>query len=405
MPRLWDLGHLRPLFYRGILDAYLGWALEERDDFVIWAGLQPHGVVTRPESVLRVVGTDHTFNRNAAPTVELSGLGLLRQEGEPSADTRRLFAPAFRVSALEPAVAIVQEECGRLIATWTQKTEVKPTRDLSFLMLRVLGRVLFGYEFDEERHGGRPLHRALITLASSTFLFHVLPEALVRARIGGDLRRARGWLDALCTDILATGGDTPLMTALRGAIARGEMSERVALDNIRGLLIAGHETSATATAWSVALLAQQTDQAEAVRAERDASSAASCIADVDALAAAGRWSQETMRLFPPVPLSVSQATVDTQLGPLRVPKGTRVDVCSYLLHRLPGLWVDPAAFRPERFGGRRPRGPTSPFCTARIPAWASASPRSRSRWSRRASPAPSISSCRTGRPASTFASP
>ncbi len=68
-----------------------------------------------------------------------------------------------------------------------------------------------------------------------------------------------------------------------------------------------------------------------------------------------------MRLFPPVPLSVSQATVDTELGPLSVPKGTRVDVCSYLLHRLPWLWEEPAAFRPERFVAAPPKGAYIPF--------------------------------------------
>lgn len=74
--------------------------------------------------------------------------------------------------------------------------------------------------------------------------------------------------------------------------------------------------------------------------------------------------QETMRLFPPIPVNASRNAVrDTTLprggGPdgqslVFVPKGTAIDFVTFRTHRDPTLWGDDAeAFRPERFEGRR----------------------------------------------------
>lgn len=68
-----------------------------------------------------------------------------------------------------------------------------------------------------------------------------------------------------------------------------------------------------------------------------------------------------MRLYPPVPISVSVATEDTQLGRIRVRRGTRIDVCSYVLHRLPWLWPEPGTIDPERFRATPAPGTWFPF--------------------------------------------
>lgn len=356
-----DLGHLRPIVEQGALDAYLAWALEQRRDFVVWPGPKPHVVVIEPESALRVFANDELFVRNAEPTRHLFGRGLLRREGDAWADLRRTLAPAFRTEALAPAVPVVQRLTDELIERWASEGEVRPTRDLSFLMLQVLGEVLFGYSFDAEKHGGKPLHRALITLSTDSVMRHFLPPTLVSLRSGRDVRASRRWLDALCADILDDGGDVPLLDAIRASLGRRAMDRETAIDNIRNLLIAGHETSATAVAWSTSLLAQYPELADEVAAESEAAESAATIADVGALEQANRWSKETMRLFPPVPISISQTAADTTLGHLQIPRGTRVDFLSYVLHRLPWLWPDPTRFDPSRFATKPEKGTFLPY--------------------------------------------
>ena len=343
-----------------MLESYRKWAIEQDGkDYVIWAGPTPHLVVAEPSSALQVV-QGGAFVRNVGPTEALFGKGLLRLEGKPWVDRRTLFADAFRGKGLAPALPIIQEEVARLIHDWSPRREAfKPNRDLSSFMFRVLSRFLFGIELDEQRYGGQPLHRALATLATQSVLEHLFPPTLVRLRTQRQVEEARRWLDAVCEMIYEKGGNTVFLGALRGAVARQQFPRSTAIDEIRSFLIAGHETSATALSWSIAQLALHDDQTEPVVAE--ASRTLSQPDEVNGLVNTLRWSKETMRLYPPVPLHVAQAAKRTRLGRFEVPAGTRVDVCSYVLHRLPQLWHEPEKFAPERFSSSPAPGTWMPF--------------------------------------------
>ncbi|KAJ4955431.1 hypothetical protein NE237_012214 [Protea cynaroides] len=60
--------------------------------------------------------------------------------------------------------------------------------------------------------------------------------------------------------------------------------------------------------------------------------------------------KETLRLYPPAPLSVPhEAMEDCQVGGYHVPKGTRLFVNLWKLHRDPRVWPEPYEFKPERF--------------------------------------------------------
>lgn len=59
--------------------------------------------------------------------------------------------------------------------------------------------------------------------------------------------------------------------------------------------------------------------------------------------------KETLRLFPPVPLTIREAERDIQLGGYTIPAGTHLAVSMYGLHHSPKYWLDPEAFLPERF--------------------------------------------------------
>jgi cytochrome P450 len=334
----------------GMLDAYLRWALEQRDDFEVWAGPVRHIVVVRPESVRQVLGGSAAFERNIGPTGNLFGRGMLRLDGAPWRARRQLFSPPFRRDAVDALVPIVQEETDRLITAWrAQSGAFKPTRELSFLTLRVLGRVFFGFDFDASRHGGRPLHAALITLATDSLLRHLLPRPLVAAMNHRAVASARRFLDALCETILRDGADTPFMATIRDALADGSLDHATAIDELRTFLIAGHETTATALAWTVALVASRPELLTALRGEAAAAAAARTPEDVAELDATLRLVKEVMRLYPPVPLSTSLAVESTTLGRLQVRRGAIIDICSYVLHRLPWSWPEPARLDPGRF--------------------------------------------------------
>jgi cytochrome P450 len=344
----------------GPLQAYLRWAIAQRRDFVIWAGARPHVVVIEPESVREMLLGDHII-RNIEPIEAIFGEGLLRLEGESWKQRRSLYAAAFRGEPLAELVGIVQSEVERLIGSWHDRAgqAFRPSRDLSACLLRILGRFLFGFDFDEQRHGGKPLHTALVTLASDSVMRHFTP--LLARRNRAAVAAARRWLDDLCEEILRVGRDTPFLSALRGALARGEVDRATVIDELRTFLIAGHETSATAVAWVIALLAEHGELAEPLRREAQLAPGITTVAQVGELEITARWVKETLRLYPTVPLAVSRAASDVRLGRLEVAHGTRIDMSCYVQHRLPWHWPNPERFDPDRFSRPPSFGTYLPF--------------------------------------------
>ena len=113
---------------------------------------------------------------------------------------------------------------------------------------------------------------------------------------------------------------------------RGEpLSDEHLRDELMTMLVAGHETTATALAWGL-------------EAEVDAGEDAY----LDATAS------ETLRVRPVVPFALRELTEPMSIGGFDLPVGARAAPCGWLLHRRHDIYPDPDAFRPERFLGAPP---------------------------------------------------
>jgi cytochrome P450 len=133
------------------------------------------------------------------------------------------------------------------------------------------------------------------------------------------------------------------------------LTEREVRDHLVTLFLAGHETTSHALTWSLVLLAQNPDKAEALRAEVDRVLQGRPIthADVARLVYAEQVLNEAMRLYPPVYSIVRKAVEDTEIMGYRVPRGSEVIVWTYLAHRDPRWYENPETFVPERFAPDR----------------------------------------------------
>jgi cytochrome P450 len=117
------------------------------------------------------------------------------------------------------------------------------------------------------------------------------------------------------------------------------MSDEELRDQLVTLLLAGHETTATALAWTVDLLLRH--PATLARLADDVAGGS------EEYLRAVVW--ESLRLRPVVPLAGRRLAADLETETLHVPAGTDVTPAIWLTHTRPDLYPEPYAFRPERF--------------------------------------------------------
>ncbi|MDF1854656.1 MAG: cytochrome P450 [Pseudooceanicola sp.] len=123
------------------------------------------------------------------------------------------------------------------------------------------------------------------------------------------------------------------------------------IDQVAIFFLAGHETSAAALAWALYLLAINPDWQDRLAAEAQASFDPEKIyfSTLGKLRHSRAVFREAMRLYPPVPMFVREATCPERLRERDVPSGSQVILSPWHLHRHDRLWVRPDEFDPGRF--------------------------------------------------------
>ena len=129
-------------------------------------------------------------------------------------------------------------------------------------------------------------------------------------------------------------------------------------DEILTLILAGHETTATALSWTWHLLSQNPSVQQKLETElREVlGGRPPTLADLRALNYTGMVLDESMRLYPPV-WSIGRSPIDDdEIGGYRIPKKSMVMLSQYITHRHPIFWDEPDRFDPERFSLERSEG-------------------------------------------------
>ncbi len=161
--------------------------------------------------------------------------------------------------------------------------------------------------------------------------------------------RARDISEGRAPDDLATKIMTTRDPETGKSFTADEMVDQVAI-----FFLAGHETSASALAWALYLLARAPDWQDRVAAEAAALREGS-FAEGAALRISRDVFRETLRLYPPVPMMVREASCPQRLRDRDVPKGAQMVLSPWHLHRHERLWDDPDAFEPGRWSTQNGR--------------------------------------------------
>ena len=228
------------------------------------------------------------------------------------------------------------------------------------MTLEIAGRTMFSFGMD--RHGAALRDFVLEygeRLARPHFLDLVLPlnwpspQDLARARFRKRWtafvaqlmaeRRAAGQQDgAPARDLFDLVGDA------RDPETGEAFTDAQLADQIATMILAGHETTATALFWALYLLALDPATQEEVAREVQGA-AIDSPADLDRLKFTRAVMDETMRLYPPAFLIARAAAGPDTLGGFPVKAKDIVLIAPWILHRHEKLWRDPNAFIPSRF--------------------------------------------------------
>jgi cytochrome P450 len=177
----------------------------------------------------------------------------------------------------------------------------------------------------------------------------------------GRVTRARARIDhAVRTALARCRGDAPeesLLARLARTPEPGEsaMDEAEILDDVLSVLMAGHETTATALAWAIHYVLADSQVESRMRREiREVVDGQPVTAEhLTRLVYLDAVVRETLRLQPVAPYVGRYLGTPATVGGIALPAGVVVAACSHLTHRRAEIWPEPHRFRPERFLERR----------------------------------------------------
>jgi cytochrome P450 len=290
------------------------------------------------------------------------GEGLLIAEGRAWKHQRRTLAPAFTpraVASLVPhMIAVSDETIAKLQATIGEPVDLREA--MQRMTLEIAGRTMFSFGMD--RHGAALRDFVMEygeRLARPHFLDLLLPlswpspQDFSRARFRKRWTRFVAMLMAERRAAGKTDGAPPrdlfdLMGAARDPETGESFTDQQLGDQVATMILAGHETTATALFWSLYLLALDSATQSELAAEVQSATASGAL-DLDRLKFTRAVVDETMRLYPPAFLIARAAAAPDTIAGMPVSKSDVVLIAPWLLHRHEKLWRDPNAFIPARF--------------------------------------------------------
>jgi cytochrome P450 family 135 len=217
------------------------------------------------------------------------------------------------------------------------------------ITLDIITRTVFGVQDEARRKrlmgtlghvlewGGEPRRMAMLAVfgprsAATSHLFRGVREPADRL-IYEEIRERRGAAD------LAERDDILSMLLSARHDDGSPMSDEELRDELMTLLVAGHETTASALAWAVERLVRHPGALQRLREE----------AEGEGTEYADAVCKETLRLRPILSLVVRRLKEPMEIGGRLLPAGVTVAPCIYLVHRRPEIYPEPLSFRPERF--------------------------------------------------------
>jgi cytochrome P450 len=299
--------------------------------------------------------------RSARQISRVTGSGLLTSNGATWLRKRRLMQPAFHARRVASFVEIMTRATTETLDAWQGPARTGEPVDVQSSMTRltcsIVARALFGADVKSDLS---MIERAATEVMSATYrgIERIVPvPSWLPTRPNAKFRRALGDLNALVSRIvddrrLRSGHDLiSLLAEATDEDGGPGLTRDEICDETLTLLLAGHETTANALTWTLALLAEHRPEALAVRGEvaQELAGRAPTAVDLGQLPRTACVIREAMRLYPPIWIMERRVREDDEIDGFELPAGSMVVLCPYVTHRHPAFWIDVDRFDPSRF--------------------------------------------------------
>ena len=328
-------------------------------------GRPPLVMFSHPDAIREIFSGDaddlHAGESNAILEPLLGRHSLLLLDGHEHLHERRLVQPPFHGERMVAYGSVMQEIARRAIDAWPAGRSFAIQPEMQSITLDVILRTVFGLN---EGPRMTELRRELVELLAVSSNPQLLLASLqsgggaprgaaarplearqrVDALLFAEIARRRALADASRTDVLS------MLLAARDE-SGAPLSDQALRDELVTLLVAGHETTATALSWAVHHLLTHPDVRARLADEVRGVDDPLALSRLDWLDAV---TKETLRLTPIVPMVGRRLTRPMTIGGHALPAGVTAAPSIVLAHRRPERWPDPERFAPQRFLDTKP---------------------------------------------------
>jgi cytochrome P450 len=328
-------------------------AMHKRYGDVFTVRVMPKGsalvLFTRPEHAKEIFAGDpevfHAGKGNAILGPIMGEHSLLLQDSSEHKRARKLLMPAFNGAALRGYESVVSDLAAAEVDRWQTGVPFRSLDRMNALTLEVILRVVFGVTDEARLARLRPLVNKTVDISPAVLLGWGYPFLQRFGPWKATVQNQRD-LDVEMYAEIAARRSAPDLAERTDVLSRlltvGEddrLSDGELRDQLVTLLLAGHETTATALSWALYELGR--DQELMTRTRKAAADD-----DTDFLEAVVK---ESMRLHPVIPMVARHLMKPATIGGVDLPRGTNIGPSILIGHARADSHKDPTAFRPERF--------------------------------------------------------
>ena len=313
------------------------------------------------------------------------GEGLLTSEEPLHMRQRRLAQPAFHRNRIAAYADTIGQQAIAMTARWQPNSTLDLREEMLAIALRIVGKCLFDLNVQSDAEVKKISEAVDAFMGFLPLAFLPFSDQIMKLPIPTmqRIRKGSAELDAIIYGMIddrrrdsTDRGD--LLSMLMGTVdpeATGDesatMSNQQLHDECLTIMLAGHETTANALSFALALLARHPEIQAAVSAEsREVlgagdSARAPAAEDYSRLKYTTQVFAEALRLFPPVWVTARTCAQPYEIAGYKIAAGSILVAPQFVVHRDPRFFPDPQRFDPTRFSDEnksaRPRYAFYPF--------------------------------------------